>query len=296
MLHHFEKHHIGFTRIISCSIFCIILLAGAVVVQSQEKDHNLSLNPGLQQKAGGDTIPPYPIVDMKWLKTDRDIQYTDGVVIASFYVEPDGIMSDIKITKSINKETDAYAVRKLKEIKRWEPAKYKGKPVRYLMHYPFTFENSGNVTNNISKIEILDDKNPELSGSQFMLADDKNTKTSIKSESDDNEETFTVVEKMPTFPGGDEARNAYLSQNITYPKSALDKKIEGTVFISFLVRKDGSISDVRILRGVSEDIDKESLRVVTGMPKWNPGVQRGKPVDVQFNMPIKFALKKTKKK
>jgi protein TonB len=103
-------------------------------------------------------------------------------------------------------------------------------------------------------------------------------------------EIFTVVEDQPTFPGGDEARIRFLTNNIKYPQMARESSIQGTVYVTFVVERDGSVTDVRILRGIGGGCDEEAIRVIKAMPKWIPGKQRGKPVRVQFNMPIKFTL------
>jgi len=101
---------------------------------------------------------------------------------------------------------------------------------------------------------------------------------------------FIVIEQSPEFPGGIEGLHAYLQKNLTYPKRALKKGIEGKVFVTFVVEKDGSISNIRILRGIGYGCDKEAIRVVRRMPKWKPGRQRGENVRVQFNLPIVFQL------
>jgi protein TonB len=103
-------------------------------------------------------------------------------------------------------------------------------------------------------------------------------------------EIFTVVESMPQFPGGDAARMKFLQENIKYPQMARESGIQGTVYVTFVVEPDGSVSDVRILRGIGGGCDEEAIRVIQKMPNWNAGMQRGKPVRVQFNMPIKFTL------
>lgn len=103
-------------------------------------------------------------------------------------------------------------------------------------------------------------------------------------------EIFTVVEESPGFPGGDVKRIQFLQDNIRYPQMARESGIQGTVYVTFVVEKDGSVTDVRILRGIGGGCDEEAIRVIRAMPKWNPGKQRGKPVRVQFNMPIKFTL------
>jgi len=105
------------------------------------------------------------------------------------------------------------------------------------------------------------------------------------------EEIFTIVEKMPEFPGGTEKLFRYLGKNIEYPPMAKDAGIKGKVYVTFVVDKDGSITDVKVLRGIGGGCDEEAIRVVKGMPKWSPGKQRGKSVRVQYNLPINFILK-----
>ncbi|HNW76320.1 MAG TPA: TonB family protein [Bacteroidales bacterium] len=103
-------------------------------------------------------------------------------------------------------------------------------------------------------------------------------------------EIFTVVEEQPGYPGGEEGRMKYLKENIRYPEEAKELGIQGRVFVTFVVEVDGSITDVRVLRGIGGGCDEEAVRVVRGMPKWVPGKQRGVPVRVQFNLPIRFTL------
>ena len=103
-------------------------------------------------------------------------------------------------------------------------------------------------------------------------------------------EIFTVVESMPKFPGGPGAMNRYLGKNIEYPQMARESGINGRVFVTFVVETDGRVTDIKVLRGIGGGCDEEAVRVVKNMPKWDPGKQRGKPVRVQFNLPIKFTL------
>ena len=103
-------------------------------------------------------------------------------------------------------------------------------------------------------------------------------------------EIFTVVEEQPGYPGGDESRIRFLQENIKYPEEAKELGTQGKVFVTFVVEVDGSITDVRVLRGIGSGCDEEAIRVVKAMPKWVPGKQRGVPVRVQFNLPIKFTL------
>ncbi|MBO9155155.1 TonB family protein [Chitinophaga sp. GCM10012297] len=105
------------------------------------------------------------------------------------------------------------------------------------------------------------------------------------------EEIFTFVEQPPTFPGGEEALNKYLSGNIRYPKEAIAKKIGGTVFVSFIVMNDGRVLFVKTAGAKKGGgLEEEAIRVVKAMPKWKPGKQNGRNVNVQFNLPIRFTL------
>ena len=101
---------------------------------------------------------------------------------------------------------------------------------------------------------------------------------------------FDVVEQMPQFPGGMPAMMKWLTDNMKYPKEAQDAKQQGRVIVSFTVEKDGSITDVRVVKSVAPALDEEAIRVVKAMPKWNPGMQNGEPVRVKYNVPISFLL------
>jgi periplasmic protein TonB len=103
-------------------------------------------------------------------------------------------------------------------------------------------------------------------------------------------EIFTIVEEMPSFPGGEEALFKYLGNEIKYPAMAKDAGIQGTVYVTFVIGSDGKVKDVKVLRGV-KGLDDEAIRVVEKMPNWKPGKQRGKSVSVQYNLPIRFVLR-----
>ncbi|QZE13316.1 energy transducer TonB [Halosquirtibacter laminarini] len=106
----------------------------------------------------------------------------------------------------------------------------------------------------------------------------------------DEEKVFQFVEDPPMFPGGNAALQKYLGKHVKYPVIAQENGIQGKVFVSFVVEKDGSVTDVRIIRGVDKSLDKEAIRVVKTLPRWKPGMQRGKAVRVSFSVPINFQL------
>ena len=101
---------------------------------------------------------------------------------------------------------------------------------------------------------------------------------------------FDVVEQMPQFKGGDAALMDYLNKNIKYPVIAEENGIQGRVVTTFVVERDGSITDVRVIKSVDPSLDKEAVRVVKAMPKWNPGKQNGAAVRVKFTLPVTFRL------
>jgi TonB family protein len=127
--------------------------------------------------------------------------------------------------------------------------------------------------------------------SQEAVKSTKETKT-VKGE----DEIFMEVEKMPEYPGGKQALIKFLVSNIKYPESARKEGADGTVYVAFVVEKDGKITNVKVKKGFHPDCDAEGVRVVSMMPDWVPGTDKGKPVRVKFTLPIKFNLdEKTKK-
>lgn len=104
------------------------------------------------------------------------------------------------------------------------------------------------------------------------------------------DEVFAVVDEQPQFPGGDKARIEFMIKEMKYPKAAIEAGKQGTVYVGFVVEKDGAITGAKVLRGFDDACDAEALRVVNAMPNWVAGKQRGKAVRVQFNMPFRFSL------
>lgn len=102
-----------------------------------------------------------------------------------------------------------------------------------------------------------------------------------------SDKVYTVVQQRPLFPGD---INKWLADNIVYPADARKNNIEGTVYVSFIIEKDGSVSAAKVLRGANKSLDDESVRTISMMPKWTPGMQNGHTVRVQYMVPIHFTL------
>lgn len=106
------------------------------------------------------------------------------------------------------------------------------------------------------------------------------------------ERIFTAVEHSASFPGGEKAFDSYLLKALRYPQAARDQKVQGKVFLTFVVEKNGSLSDVKVEKGIGEGCDEEAVRVIKASPKWVPARQRGHIVRQQYHVPIRFAIKR----
>lgn len=221
----------------------------------------------------------------------------EGRVVVSFVVEKDGSLTEIKTVKSVDPLLDEEAVRVVSAMPKWEPGKQKGKPVRVKYNVPISFKLTGSATKTDGQAA------PALSPADAPTA-----------QSSSEERIFEVVEKMPEFPGGAKALMEYISYNVRYPKEAQESGEQGRVIVGFIVEKDGTISNARVVRSNSlvlvqvpkdggivtkvetaeesarHELETEALRVVNAMPKWTPGKQNGNAVRVRYTIPVTFRL------
>lgn len=113
----------------------------------------------------------------------------------------------------------------------------------------------------------------------------------VVSQEGDEDRIYMVVEEMPSFPGGMTAQQDFITKNLKYPGADKRQGVEGTVYVQFVVdRKDGHLANPQVIKGVSVAIDKEALRIISLMPKWNVGKQRGKAVNCKYVLPVRFKL------
>ena len=145
-------------------------------------------------------------------------------------------------------------------------------------------------------LEIMDNDS-DVEESTIQASDDtqaavevKYTPVEVEEEEVEEQQIFQVVEEMPEFPGGMAECMKWLSKNIKYPTISQENGVQGRVIVQFVINRDGSIVDAKVVRGVDPYLDKEALRVVNQMPKWSPGKQRGKAVRCQFTLPVQFRL------
>lgn len=218
-------------------------------------------------------MPKFPGGEAKLLEHIREkIKYPviaqengiEGRVIASFVVNKDGSVSDAEIVRGVDPSLDVEALRVINTFPNWKPGKQKGKTVNVKYTVPITFRLSP------SSDEIV--VTPTQSSDQ------------IKGD------VFTLVDEMPIFPGGDSKLLEFINKGIKYPTEAQEKGKQGRVIANFTVKKDGSIADIKVVRGVYPSLDDEAVRVLGTMPKWIPGKNKGEAVNVRYTVPITFRL------
>lgn len=165
---------------------------------------------------------------------------------------------------------------------------------KYLMFIPVTallifFSNCANKQEEAKPAAEITEAAPATTPEK---KEDSQKVAQPETRTESGEEVFTVVEEMPEFPGGLEALLKYLHNTLKYPAVAENKKEQGRVVVEFVVDKDGSVTDTKIVRGVSQELDEEALRVVREMPKWKPGKQKGEIVRTKYTLPVMFKLPK----
>ena len=199
-----------------------------------------------------------------------------GRVIARFIVEKDGSVSNLAVARrSASSELDAEAIRVLSTMPKWTPGKQRGKEVRVKYTVPIAFRLSGPEVE-----EIKDSKLMEVVVVGYAPKDDIITP----------EVVLESAEIMPKYPGGASGLMSYLARNIKYPLDAQQSKTQGRVVIQMIVNKDGHVISPKVIQSVSPSLDAEAIRVVMGMPRWEPGKNDGQTVAVQYTLPITFKL------
>lgn len=173
-----------------------------------------------------------------------------GSVLVRFTVSKSGTLENFLVERGIGAGCDEEAIRLLKMMPKWKPATLDGEPI---------------------------------AAKQMIYVP-------FKLEEDEFSDVVKMAEKMPSFPEGQAALLRHLAENIQYPHIAKENGVEGMVVVQMIVEIDGSLSNVHVVKGIGAGCDEEAMRVVKLMPKWIPGMQRGKAVRVQFNLPIRFKL------
>ena len=256
-----------------------LLIASNISCISSEKQEEISEKQESRAAEGEvfqvvEEMPEFPggmAECMKWL--NQNIKYpadakekgVQGRVIVQFVVEKDGTIVNAKVVRGVDPDLDAEALRVVNQSPKWKPGKQKGEAVRVKYTLPIMFR-LGNDS-----------------------SDSKAAEAPREAKVDENG-VHQVCEEMPEFPGGMAECMKYLSKNINYPEDCKKEGVQGRVIVQFVVDKDGSIKDPTIARGVHPSLDKEALRVLSSMPNWKPGKQKGEAVKVKYTIPVMFRL------
>ncbi|MBC7565537.1 MAG: energy transducer TonB [Pedobacter sp.] len=204
----------------------------------------------------------------------------EGKVFLSFVVEKDGSLMDIKVDRKLGGGTDEEAVRVLEASPKWQPGIQNGNVVRVKYNIPISFSLASSTPNSGTT--------GEKSSSSVQQVYDF-VASPIQ---EDKVHDFTSLDQQPTFPGGMAQFYQYLKRTVVYPMEAQEKNIQGKVFLSFTVEKNGELTNIKVDRKLGGGTDEEAIRVIKLSPHWIPGLLDKKPVRVKYNIPISFTLSK----
>ncbi len=231
-------------------------------------------------KCSNENMNAFIYKNLKYPKEAKE-KGLEGNIKGFFLVEPDGSITDPVVERSIGGGCEEEVLRIISLMPKFTPAQYKGEPIKFVVFLIVNFNKDGQS----GQFDF-----PVIGSATDSLPGD---------------EVFKVVEIQPHFPGCEEegfemeweAKKCadtkmleFIYNNIKYPKEAREKNIQGIVVVGFIIEKDGSISNAKIVREIGGGCGEEALRVVNAMPNWMPGKQRGEKVRVQFNLPVKFKL------
>lgn len=214
---------------------------------------------------GGKELMTYLTKNIKYPQAAHEAGI-EGRVIVSFVVEKEGKITNCQVVKSVDPALDQEALRLINTFPAWTPGKNNGEVVRTKYTLPISFQ--------------LKKKS----------ATESNNNNPIHPEKHKGEVVYSMSEVMPEYPGGISALLAFLNQHVKYTEHAKQNKIEGRVIVAFVVEKDGTPANFKIIKSLEPSLDNETLRVVSLMEKWNPGTKDGEPVQVRYVLPVQFKL------
>jgi len=246
-------------------ILCIAMASNVLAQEKIKKEPDVfMIVEDMPKYPGGEEALRDDIAKLVKYPAEAKEKGLQGKVYITFIVNEQGKIEQSKVARGIDPLLDKEALRVLNELdKTWQAGKQKGKAVKVSYTVPINFALDGGPKTPAPV------KHPTGKGEN---------------------ELFFIVEDMPEFPGGDKALREYIANSVKYPEEAVKNKIEGKVFVTFVVEKDGSVGETKIARGVAPSLDKEALRVIQALPKWQSGKQRGEAVRVCYTVPINFAL------
>lgn len=239
-----------------------------------------------QFPGGEDSLYNFIYSNLRYPQVAKD-NAIEGRVFLTFVVEKDGSITNVKIKRDIGGGCGHEAKRVVEMMPKWIPGKQNGKPVKVQFNLPIIFklkdEDKAKHTDETSLLKNDSTSSDTIVKVIFDLESDEETEIIL---------SIDPVETPPQFPGGEDSLYSFIYSNLRYPQEAIDNGIEGRVYITFVVEKDGSITGIKILRDIGYGCGEEAVRVLKMMPKWIPGKDHlGNIHRTQYNMPINFEFK-----
>lgn len=196
---------------------------------------------------------------------------SQGLVVYTFVVEKDGTLSNFELIHRADSSLNEEALRILRAMPPWRPARYKGEIVRSGSYVPMYFR--------LNKNALAQARNaacPPAAKTNSAIAE--------------NNEIYTIVDKMPQYSTGEVGLADFISRTLRYPREARQEGLEGRILCSFIVGADGAVSNIEVVQGLYPSLDSEAVRVLSLMPKWVPGMNNGENVNVKCLLPIDFTI------
>ena len=189
----------------------------------------------------------------------------EGRVILQFVIKSDGSIGEVKVVRSVQELLDQEAVRVVKSLPKFTPGRQNGQAVSVWYTLPVSFKRESGTPSYRSIFGTFHQDTPQ--------------------DTPQDSTVFRSVEQMPQFPGGEAALMKYIQSHVNYPEGT---DVEGRVILQFVIKSDGSIGEVKVVRSVQELLDQEAVRVVKSLPKFTPGRQNGQAVSVWYTLPVSF--------
>lgn len=199
-----------------------------------------------------------------------------GQVMTKYIVEKDGTISNVEIMSGLSLELDKEAIRVVSTMPTWNPGKQRGKHI-----FPIKFELPKDY-----KAEETTDTTSVGTLQTVSIAENE----TIEEPTDETQKIYGMVEQAPKYPGGIAAMEKYIAKSIKYPTDAKKAQIQGRVIVKIIIDMEGKVTFPEITHSLSPSLDAEAIRVISNMPQWSPGKQRGKAVRVQYQLPVVFQL------
>lgn len=303
---------------------CLVFTAGSFTVASSgEKPAAIVAEPqaggnAAKEITGDQTGPEFPggIREMLMF-VSRNLHYPpnayanhiEGRVVVQFVVTKTGAVGQVRVVRGVSPDLDAEAVRVVKLLPDFIPGTINGEPVSVWMTLPVVFKipeeipsdellvikddsdyeveevrSMDEIENNENKHSDFDDIIRSGSHQEVVVVDE------MPAPKEDPDRIYETVEQDPLFPGGQEELKKFIDDNLRYPAVAKACGIQGRVIVRFVIKKDGSIGQIVVIRKKDPDLDAEAVRIVKSLPKFKPGMMNGKPVNVWYILPVTFKL------